>query len=112
MRTTTINNYTHVRLTQYQITTIKNIIHCVLGDDKQTTIWLFGSRVDLKQRGGDIDLFIETNAELENSVDTACLIYAKIIMALGDQKIDVLLKDNKTQECLIFETARRTGVIL
>lgn len=105
-------SYTQVRLTQHQINIIKNIIHCVLGQDKQTTIWLFGSRVDLKQRGGDIDLFIETDVDLENSVETACLIYAKIIMALGDQKIDVLLKDNKTEECAIFETARRTGVIL
>jgi hypothetical protein len=104
--------YTHVRLTQYQIDIIKRSIYQVLGDDKQTTIWLFGSRVDLNKRGGDIDLFIETNAELTNNVETACLIYAKIIMALGEQKIDILLKDKNTIDTPIFKTARETGVIL
>ncbi len=52
-----------MRLTPEQTRTIKTTIHRVL--DPAAQVWLFGSRVDDRRRGGDIDLYVETdNPEL------------------------------------------------
>lgn len=47
-----------MRLTPEQISTIKSTAQAVLGDDVQVT--LFGSRVHDGQKGGDVDLYVET----------------------------------------------------
>jgi predicted nucleotidyltransferase len=47
-----------MRLTPAQIDTIQSTVHTVLGDGAQVT--LFGSRVDDQQKGGDVDLYVET----------------------------------------------------
>lgn len=75
-------------------------------------IWLFGSRADDALRGGDIDLLVETDAVLENRAQAICKIYGAIIIALGERKVDVLLKDGQTPAAPVFEIAKRTGVLL
>ncbi|PVE43288.1 nucleotidyltransferase domain-containing protein [Limnohabitans planktonicus] len=47
-----------MRLTPAQIDTIKSTAQAVLGEAVQVT--LFGSRVDEQQKGGDVDLYVET----------------------------------------------------
>ena len=47
-----------MRLTPAQIDTIKSTAQAVLGEGVQVT--LFGSRVDEQQKGGDVDLYVET----------------------------------------------------
>ncbi|MBS0236470.1 MAG: GNAT family N-acetyltransferase [Proteobacteria bacterium] len=55
-------------------------------------LWLFGSRVDLTRRGGDIDLYIETNADtIDEAVDMKFKFVTKLEEAIGEQKIDVVL---------------------
>ena len=47
------------RLEQFQLDAVlESFDKLFLADDH---IWLFGSRADLQARGGDIDLYIETN---------------------------------------------------
>jgi len=99
-----------MRLTPRQIDLIKVAAHRALG--VRSRIWLFGSRADDTRRGGDIDLLVETDAELSNRAQAICKIYAAIIMALGERKVDVLLKDGRTPDAPIFEIAKRTGVLL
>ena len=41
-----------------------------------------------------------------------CQLSGALTMALGDRKIDVLLKDANTPPAPIFEIARRTGVLI
>jgi predicted nucleotidyltransferase len=79
-----------------------------------THVWLFGSRVDDTQLGGDIDLYIEPEQQ-----DVIELANAKLsfLMALhqqiGDQKIDVVIKRSNTQyDEAIYHVARKTGVQL
>jgi predicted nucleotidyltransferase len=48
-----------MRLTPAQINTIKSTATAVLGEDAQVT--LFGSRVHDEQKGGDVDLYVETH---------------------------------------------------
>jgi predicted nucleotidyltransferase len=47
-----------MRLTPAQIDTIQSTVHAVLGEGAQVT--LFGSRVHDEQKGGDVDLYVET----------------------------------------------------
>ena len=47
-----------MRLTPAQIDTIQSTVHAVLGEGAQVT--LFGSRVHDQQKGGDVDLYVET----------------------------------------------------
>lgn len=99
-----------MRLTSEQINSIKSIANRVLGAPSR--VWLFGSRVDDKRRGGDIDLLVETEINLENRAQVICKIYGALIMALGERKLDVLLKDGRTPDAPVFDIAKRTGVLL
>lgn len=99
-----------MRLTLQQIELIKKTVDSVL--NAQNNVWLFGSRVNDDKRGGDIDLFIETQLLCPNRADTICRLYGALVMALGEQKIDILLKDINTAEIPIFDIARQNGVLL
>ncbi|MGO8755164.1 MAG: nucleotidyltransferase domain-containing protein [Gallionellaceae bacterium] len=99
-----------MRLPSEQAAIIKQIANRVLGVPNR--IWLFGSRVDDTLRGGDIDLLVETDAVLSNRAQAICKIYGAMVMALGERKIDLLLKDGQTPGAPVFEVAKRTGVLL
>jgi predicted nucleotidyltransferase len=99
-----------MRLTRSQIQTIKNTVTRILG--APCRVWLFGSRVDDDARGGDIDLLVEADVTLPNRAETICRLYGGLVMALGDRKLDIVLKDARTVDAPIFEIARRTGVLL
>ncbi|KAF0203876.1 MAG: DNA polymerase beta [Gallionellaceae bacterium] len=99
-----------MRLTSEQEQIIKSTVDRVL--EAESRVWLFGSRVDDELRGGDIDLLIETEAAFPNRAKMLCRIYGALIYALGDRKLDVLLKDARTRDAPIFNIAKRTGVLL
>jgi len=99
-----------MRLTPTQSQVIKDTVTRVLGSPGR--IWLFGSRADDNLRGGDIDLMVETEQTLSNRAEAICRLYGALVMALGDRKLDIVLKDASTAEAPIFEIARRTGVQL
>ncbi|GDX86011.1 hypothetical protein LBMAG43_20530 [Methylococcaceae bacterium] len=99
-----------MRLTTQQALLVKKTVDAILNEPN--TIWLFGSRVNDEKRGGDIDLFIETQSHCSNRAETICRLYCELVMALGEQKIDILLKDKNTAEVPIFEIARLNGVLL
>jgi predicted nucleotidyltransferase len=99
-----------MRITKEQAEIIKKNVAALVVEPHK--IWLFGSRADDNLRGGDVDLFIETHANLENKVAMIGKIYAKLIMVLGDREIDVLLKDAQSKEQEIFAIARKEGKLL
>ena len=76
-------------------------------------LWIFGSRADLTARGGDIDLYIETQTE---DFDTAYSMKKKfwttLQRLLGEQKIDIIVLRKNTKPMLIHEVAQSTGVRL
>jgi len=68
-----------MRVTFPQIQTIQQHVHRHLGDD--AAVWLFGSRLDDAQKGGDVDLYVEAaphrlmdelrcKIDLEDALDT------------------------------------------
>ena len=64
----------------------------------EASVYLFGSRVDDARRGGDIDLYVTTSKEPSEAHRARMLAVTDIQMAIGDQKIDmvvsVLVKDS------------------
>jgi predicted nucleotidyltransferase len=98
-----------MRLTNYEIISIKEAFHQVFGDGK---IYLFGSRVDDTLKGGDIDLFIKldtvlTTKEMSNKISELKI---KLYDKIGEQKIDVIIsKDTKR---LIEQEALSKGILL
>ena len=99
-----------MRLPPNQVQTIKDTVARLVGPASR--VWLFGSRVDDNLRGGDIDLLVETDEVVSNRVKTLCKIEGALVMALGDRKMDILLKDARTPDAPVFRVARRQGVLL
>ncbi len=72
-------------------------------------IYLFGSRVDDSQKGGDIDLYlvISDHSELFKKKIT---FLSKVKQDLGEQKIDVVFNEDASR--LIEQEARKWGIKL
>lgn len=100
-----------MRVTPDQVQHIKAAAQKALSGSPHR-IWLFGSRANDSLRGGDIDLLVETDTSIAHPARAVCALYGSIVMALGERKIDVLLKDAKTPDAPVFQLARSTGVLL
>lgn len=93
-----------------EIEAIRAAVIRLLGD--HTIIRIFGSRAREDEKGGDIDILVETERQLPNRVASACRLASELQLQLGDQKIDVIIIDPKTREQPIHQIARQTGVML
>ncbi len=76
-----------MRLTKYEILSIKETFLEIFKDG---AIYLFGSRTDDSKRGGDIDLYIQTDIK-ENRLRKKITFLALLKQKIGDQKIDVII---------------------
>ena len=99
-----------MRLTPEQIQTICQAAQRILGPDARVS--LFGSRALDDRKGGDIDLLFETDQALDNRAKTICRLSGALTMALGDRKIDVILKNINSPPAAIFDITKRTGIPL
>ena len=99
-----------IRLSVREIDVIRAIARRLLGD--HVCIRIFGSRVQMNEKGGDIDILLETDRPVPDRVAIACRLTSELQMQLGDQKIDVLIIDSLTPEQPIHKIARQTGVLL
>ncbi len=99
-----------MRLSPNQVQAIRHAAQRVLGVGAKVSV--FGSMALDDRRGGDIDLFFETDARLANRAQVLCQLHGALTLALGDRKIDVILKDANTPSAPVFEIAKRTGVLL
>ncbi len=96
-----------MRLTKYETDSIKKAFLETFLDGH---IYLFGSRVDDTQRGGDIDLYLRPNVKFDNEREKKIQFLIKLDELIGEQKIDVVMAKNR--ERLIKQEAIRTGVEL
>ncbi len=94
-----------VRLSLEEIKIIKDIIKKY---DENAKVILFGSRVDLNKKGGDIDLLIiSKKIDLKKILD----IKADFFIYFGDRKIDLIVTDNIEQNSF-YKFAFQSGVEL
>lgn len=95
-----------MRLSQHDIDSIKQVFKQVFGAGH---IFLFGSRVDDKQKGGDLDLYLKI-ADNKDIVMKKITFLIKLKQMIGDQKIDVIIAQDNTRP--IEQEAMKYGVEL
>jgi len=103
-----------MRLTSEQLKVFDSFARRYFGKDAE--LWLFGSRVDDRKKGGDYDFLVET------SVNNADEIIERKISLLAelqdtpqfeDERIDIVVRRRASAfETPIYEVARREGVRL
>lgn len=95
---------------------VKAIIDCFrqFFTHPQDEIWLFGSRVYPDKRGGDIDLYIQTDEQdYDKLFDARICFSGKLQSIIGEQKIDIVLHSRSSKEkLLIYKVARAEGIRL
>lgn len=95
-----------MRLSSSQVEAIKQETEHFFG--AQAEVWLFGSRVDDAAKGGDIDLYVETDAA------EVALPAARARGELADRlgRYVDLVVNNHTKDEPIFHIAKAQGVRL
>ncbi|MBM4200093.1 MAG: nucleotidyltransferase domain-containing protein [Gammaproteobacteria bacterium] len=103
-----------MRLSTAQQRVLKNTIRRLFGEN--TRVLVFGSRVDDSRRGGDFDVFVDTDIASADEIVTRKL---ECLMALHDtpefegEKIDLVIRSPLHREELPIHTvALRDGVTL
>ena len=100
-----------MRLSSEQVEAIKQETKHFFG--AQAEVWLFGSRVDDNQRGGDADLYVRSGMSDADQLAAARFAFlARIKRRIGDRKIDLVLQRSGGEELPIHELARQQGVML
>ncbi len=102
----------NIRLTPFEIDAICTSFRTHFAPEDH--LWLFGSRVNLKARGGDIDLYIETTiSDASSAVDKNTAFVIELYDKIGEQKIDVVLNlVTRGHKLAIYEVAREEGIQL
>ena len=99
-----------MRLSEEYRTTIKEILLKHFGSGGK--FYLFGSRVDDTKRGGDIDLYIETDLDRKAAYDAESKSWIEMQNRLGEQKIDFVVHIAGEEYKPIENIAKNTGIEL
>lgn len=73
-------------------------------------LYLFGSRVDDSKRGGDIDLYLETDIK-EDLLYRKIIFLAQVKKVIGERKIDLVV-NNGLHYQYIYDIAKEEGILL
>jgi predicted nucleotidyltransferase len=95
-----------MRLTTAQIETIRRATHQSFGAD--TSVWLFGSRIDDAKRGGDVDLYVEPTRENTLTEELRCKV---VIEDDLDLRVDLIVKE-PGKDKPIYQLAKAQGIRL
>lgn len=100
----------NIRLEPSEIAALsRNFRRCFAPGDH---LWIFGSRVNPKARGGDIDLYVETTLlEASEVIEKQNAFLYALYEEIGLRKIDVVLNVVKNDTHLpIYAVAKEEGV--
>lgn len=99
-----------MRLSEFEIESIKSLANLHFG--KNVQVFLFGSRTNNQQRGGDIDLFIRNPDGEQLKIRTKINFITDLIIQIGEQKIDVVLENPATKNSGFLQTIYQTAIKL
>lgn len=88
---------------------IKTLAQKYFGDNCK--VLLFGSRTDDSLKGGDIDLLIETDKR-GSLFDERARFLVDLKRQIGDQRIDIVIKNDKNSNKEVIQEAYNTGITL
>ncbi|MBL8502540.1 MAG: nucleotidyltransferase domain-containing protein [Rhodocyclaceae bacterium] len=96
-----------MRLTERQAARILQLAQEVAG--MPVDVRVFGSRLDDRARGGDLDLLIELAEPVTEPALIAARLSAKVSRLIDGRKVDVLLSAPNLMRLPIHEAALREG---
>ena len=99
-----------MRLSEFEIESIKSVAGHHFGADVQ--VFLFGSRTNNLERGGDIDLFIRNPNNEHLKIRSKIEFITELIQLIGEQKIDVVLDNPDKKDSMLFRTINQTRIQL
>ncbi|MBU0560986.1 MAG: nucleotidyltransferase domain-containing protein [Bacteroidetes bacterium] len=97
-----------MRIKKEDIIFIKKITKEYFGNNAK--VYLFGSRVDDQKKGGDIDLYIETDMKSDVFKQKLKML-GMLHRVLGEQKIDIVI-NNFINDKFIYQVAKNEGILL
>ncbi|MBL7162965.1 MAG: nucleotidyltransferase domain-containing protein [Anaerolineales bacterium] len=80
-----------VRLEQDTIEKLSRLFREHLQDYPDAVVYLFGSRTDLRKKGGDLDLLIVSQRAISHAYELRKKLRMAIKEELGDQRVDILI---------------------
>jgi predicted nucleotidyltransferase len=78
----------------------------------QAQVRLFGSRLDDAAKGGDIDLHVRVQGEVDNPIWEASLLAAQLQRQLDGRKVDVRLQVEMQNTLPVDTVALSEGILL
>ena len=101
-----------MRLSEAEKKAIKQAVHKHFGPEAQ--VYVFGSRVDDSKRGGDVDLYVETELAGEELVQGKLRAMSDMQRSMGERKIDIITGSSLQNDnaLLIVQKARQSGIAL
>ena len=97
-----------VRLSDKEIQIIKETAKEIFGSDAK--VYIFGSRAEMNKKGGDIDIFIETDKK--TSLHDELKFLTKLEIKGIERKVDLVVKNPYIKEKSIFKEAKKNGVLI
>ncbi len=102
-----------MRLSPEEVAAIKRLVADAYGPEP--VVRLFGSRVDDRRRGGDVDLHVMVPADNWGARDrlwTELQLGGRLEAALGERKVDLIVRRDDEPQRAIDRIAIKTGVVL
>ncbi len=99
-----------MRLTEDQVQTIRRLVSDVAGE--RARVRVFGSRLDDRARGGDIDLMLEIPDPVDKPALVSARLAALVSRAMHGRKVDVLLSAPNLERLPIHDIALKEGRLL
>jgi uncharacterized protein len=101
----------NIRLSDFEIKSITDCFIKVFGENNR--LWIFGSRVDPQQKGGDIDLYAEILDLTDESTFMKKISFLGAVKSIiGEQKIDFIIRTQNDPRMPIHDEAKKTGIPL
>jgi predicted nucleotidyltransferase len=97
-----------MRITTQQQQALKELVLALGGAE----VYVFGSRLDDNQRGGDVDILVQVAQTVDNPAWLSALISAKASRLFDGRQVDVVLAAPNLAQSSIHAHAYATGVRL
>jgi hypothetical protein len=103
---------TQVRLSEAELTAIRETMEQHVAPLGSSRLWLFGSRADPAKHGGDIDLYLEIDADVPNAPHLIRTLRLALFPQIGERRIDIVVRAQDTAPSALHDLAKLEGVLL